>query len=164
VVSTFDDGKVAANYGMWIPAGDSMNGGKSKSSIAIVEPGAQGSKGALQITGENIEGGPFIFSGALYTPGATPMQPVNLSSKKGISFWAKGDGATYTVLFLTESRSGQSGEIPAMATFTAGAEWKQYTFPFSTFETDGSDLTGIGFIRITDPGKYQFQIDQLEIK
>ncbi len=32
VVSTFDDGKVAANYGMWIPAGDSMNGGKSKSS------------------------------------------------------------------------------------------------------------------------------------
>ncbi|UWZ84462.1 CIA30 family protein [Occallatibacter riparius] len=164
IVSTFDDGKVAANYGMWIAAGDSMNGGKSKSSIAIVEPGAQASKGALQIKGENIEGGPFIFSGALYTPGATPMQPVNLSSKKGISFWAKGDGGTYTVLFLTESRSGQSGEIPGMTTFVAGAEWKQYTFPFSTFETDGSDLTGIGFICITDPGKFQFAIDQVEIK
>jgi beta-glucosidase len=154
VVSTFDDGKVAANYGMWIPAGDSMNGGKSKSSIAIVEPGAAGSKGALQITGENIAGGPFIFAGTLYSPGSAPMQAVNLSSKKEISFWAKGDGATYTLLVLTESRSGQSGEAPA----------KQYTFPFSTFETDGSDISGIGFIRVGDLGKFQFAIDHVEIK
>jgi beta-glucosidase len=164
VVSTFDEGKVAANYGMWIPAGDSMNGGKSKSSIAIVEPGANGSKGALQITGENIAGGPFIFAGALYSPGTAPMQAVNLSGKKAISFWARGDGATYTLLVLTESRSGQSGEAPAMTTFVAGPEWKQYTFPFSTFETDGSDISGIGFIRVGDLGKFQFAIDQVEIK
>jgi hypothetical protein len=164
VVSTFDDGKVAANYGMWIPAGDSMNGGKSKSSIAIVEPGANGSKGALQVTGEVIPGSPFVFAGALYSPGTVPMQPVNLSSKKGISFWAKGDGASYTLIVLTESRSGQSGEAPAMTTFVAGPEWKQYTFPFSTFETDGSDLSGIGFIRVGQPGKIQFAIDQVEIK
>jgi beta-glucosidase len=164
VVSTFDEGRVAANYGMWIPAGDSMNGGKSKSSIAIVEPGANGSKGALQITGENIAGGPFVFAGTLYSPGTVPMQAVNLSSKKEISFWAKGDGATYTLLVLTESRSGQSGEAPAMTTFVAGREWKQFTFPFSTFETDGSDISGIGFIRVGDLGKFQFAIDQVEIK
>jgi beta-glucosidase len=164
VVSTFDDGKVAANYGMWIPAGDGMNGGKSKSSIAIVEPGAAGSKGALQITGENIAGGPFVFAGTLYSPGSVPMQPVNLSSKKQIGFWARGDGTTYTLLVLTESRSGQSGEAPAMTTFVAGPEWKQYTFPFSTFETDGSDISGIGFIRVGDLGKFQFAIDQVEIK
>jgi hypothetical protein len=164
VVSTFDDGKVAANYGMWIPAGDSMNGGKSKSSIALVEPGAQGSKGALQVTGETVPGSPFVFAGALYSPGATPMQAVNLSSKKEISFWAKGDGATYTLLVLTESRSGQSGEAPAMTTFVAGPEWKQYSFPFSTFETDGSDLSGVGFIRVGSAGKFQFAIDQVEIR
>jgi beta-glucosidase len=164
VVSTFDDGKVAANYGMWIPAGDNMNGGKSKSNIAIVEPGANGSKGALQVTGEVIPGGPFVFAGALYSPAVPPMQPVNLSSKKAISFWAKGDGGTYTLIVLTESRNGNSGEPPAMITFVAGPEWKQYTFPFSTFDTDGSDLTGIGFIRINNPGKFQFTIDQVEIK
>lgn len=50
-----------------------------------------------------------------------------------------------------------------MTTFVAGPEWKQYTFPFSTFETDGSDLTAIGFIRVSDPGKFQFEIDQVEI-
>ena len=165
VVSTFDDGKVAANYGMWIPAGDKMNGGKSTSNLAIAEPGASGSKGALQVTGEVVTGSaPYVFAGALYAPGATPMQPVNLSSKKTIGFWAKGDGGTYTLLVLTASRNGQQGDIPAMTTFVAGPEWKQYTFPFSTFETDGSDLTAIGFIRVSDPGKFLFEIDQVEIK
>jgi hypothetical protein len=28
-------------------------------------------------------------------------------------------------------------------TFVAGPEWKQYSFLFSSFETDGSDLSGI---------------------
>jgi hypothetical protein len=51
-----------------------------------------------------------------------------------------------------------------MTTFVAGAEWKQYTFPFSAFETDGGDLTGVGFIRAGQPGKFQFQIDQVEIR
>jgi hypothetical protein len=54
--------------------------------------------------------------------------------------------------------------MPAMTTFVAGPEWKQYVFPFSAFETDGSDLTGLGFLRILEPAKFQFQLDQLEIK
>jgi hypothetical protein len=163
MVSTFDDGKVAANFGTWIGAGDQMNGGKSMATLAVVEPGAAGSKGTLQVTGEVVAGGQFVFAGALYSPAAAPMQPANLSSKKGISFWAKGDGGTYTILVLTEARNGQNGEAPAMTSFVAGPEWKQYTFPFSVFETDGSDLSGIGFIKL-EPGKFQFLLDQVEIK
>jgi hypothetical protein len=164
-VSNFDDGKVAANYGMWIPAGDSMNGGKSSSNLTVVEPGADGTKGAMQVNGEVVAapGAQFLFAGALFFPGAAPMQPANLSSKAGISFWAKGDGKTYTLIVLTESRNGSSG-IPAMTTFVAGPEWKKYAFPFSTFDTDGSDLSGLGFVRAQEPGKFQFEIDQLEIK
>jgi beta-glucosidase len=162
-VSTFDDGKLAAQFGTWMSASDSMNGGKSTSSIAIVEPGAAGTKGALQVMGEVVSGGQFPFGGVLYSPGAAMMQPANLSSKKAISFWAKGDGGTYTLLVLTEARNGNSGEMPAMTTFVAGPDWKEYTLPFSTFETDGSDLTGIGFVRTT-PGKFQFEIDQVEFK
>ena len=145
-------------------AGDSMNGGKSMAKIEVVDPGAANSKGALQVTGEVVAGGPFLFAGALYSPGAAPMQPANLSGKRSIGFWAKGDGKSYTLLVLTESRNGQSGEIPAMTTFVAGPEWKQYMFPFATFDTDGSDLSGIGFIRVQEPGKFQFQIDQVEFK
>ena len=164
MVSNFDEGKTSAAYGMWLAANDTMNGGKSNSKIEVVESGAANTKGAMKITGEVIPGGPFIFAGALYSPGAGPMQPANLSKKNSISFWAKGDGGTYTLLVLTASRSGQNGEAPAMTSFTAGPDWKQYTFPFSTFETDGSDLSGIGFLRAQEPGKFQFEIDELEIK
>ena len=92
------------------------------------------------------------------------MQPVNLSGKSSISFWAKGDGGSYTLVVLTESRSGQNGDLPAMTGFQAGPEWKQYKFPFTQFDMDGSDLTGLLFVRLNNPGKFQFQIDQLEIK
>ncbi len=165
MVSSFDEGKVAANYGMWIPAGDSMNGGKSIATLNIAEPGADGTKGALQVNGEVVGGQsvPFAFAGALFSPGSSPMQPANLSGKKAISFWAKGDGKTYTMVVLTEERNGSSG-APAMTSFVAGPEWELYTFPFSTFETDGGDLTGLGFVHAQEPGKFQFELDQVEIK
>ena len=164
MVSNFDDLKVAASYGSWMAAGDTMSGGKSTSTIEVVQPGASNTKGALQVAGEVVQGAPFLFAGALFSPGTAPMQPVNLSKKNTISFWAKGDGKTYTLLVLTAARSGQSGEAPAMTSFTAGPEWKKYTFPFSTFETDGSDLIGLGFLRTQEVGKFQFQVDELEIK
>jgi hypothetical protein len=37
-------------------------------------------------------------------------------------------------------------------------------FPFSAFDTDGSDLAGLGFVHVQEPGKFQFEIDQLQIK
>jgi hypothetical protein len=67
------------------------------------------------------------------------------------------------LIVLTEARNGSNG-APAMTSFVAGPAWKQYTFPFSTFETDGSDLSGLGFVHVEEPGKFQFEIDQLEIK
>jgi len=164
VVSTFDDGKVAANYGSWMTSTDEVIGGKSKSSIEISQPGANGSNGALKISGEIIPGvGQFTFAGAMFTPGGAPMEPVNLSSKKEISFWAKGDGDSYMLVVLTASRSGQNG-MPAMTQFVAGKEWKQYKFPFTTFQTDGSDLSALVFAASQPPGKFAFEIDDVEIK
>ncbi len=164
LVSNFENGKISAAYGMWVPANDSMNGGKSKSNLNVVEGGAAGTNHAMQVTGELVPGAPFIFGGALFFPGSAPMQAVNLSKKRTISFWAKGDGSTYTLMVLTAQRNGQNGEPPALTTFVAGPEWKQFTFPFSTFETDGSDISGVGFIRMQEQGTFQFQIDEVEIK
>lgn len=165
LVSNFDDLKVAANYGKWMAGSDStMGSGKSTSSIEIVQPGADGTKGALQVSGEVVGGGQFSWAGLLFMPGTVPMQPANLSKKGTISFWAKGDGKTYVLAVLTEARSGSSSEMPPMTTFAAGPEWKQYSFPFSKFDTDGSDLVALGFIQAQQPGKFQFQIDQVEIK
>ena len=164
VVSTFDDMKVAANYGSWAAASDSMNGGKSTSSIAAVEHGANGSKGALRVTGELIAGASFLWAGTLYAPGSAAggqPEPVNLSGKKAISFWARGDGKLYTLAVLTE---GNASQMPAMKMFTAGAEWKQYSYPISAFGTDGSDLSALIFACGQTPGKFEFELDDLEIR
>ncbi len=163
VVSTFDEGKVSANYGSWEPSTDVIAGGKSTASIKIVQGGANNSSGALQVSGEIMPGAQFKWAGTAFSPGSGPMEPVNLSSKKEISFWAKGDGKTYTLLVLTASRNGENG-MPAMTRFFAGPEWKQYTFPFSMFQTDGSDLASFAFVAVQQPGKFEFEIDQVEIK
>ena len=164
-VSNFDELKPTANFGSWMATSDAqMGGGKSFAKMEVIEPGAEETKGALEVSGEVVAGAQFAWSGLLYSPGTAPMKPANLSNKKSIQFWAKGDGKTYTLVFLTESRSGQSGEMPAMTTFSAGPEWKEYTFPFSVFDTDGSDLLGIGFIDAEKPGNFQFSIDQVAFK
>jgi beta-glucosidase len=163
VVSTFDEGKASANYGSWTVNTDAMNGGKSTASMQIVGPGANNSKGALRVSGEIVPGGPFPWAGVLFAPAASPAEPANLSSKKTISFWAKGDGKIFSLVVLTQSRSGQNG-MPAMTTFVTGAEWKQYSFPIASFDTDGSDLTGIVFARGQEAGKFEFELDQVEIK
>jgi beta-glucosidase len=160
VVSTFDDGKASASFGSWMAGGDSMQGGKSTASMQVVEGGANHSKGALQVTGEIIPGSPFTWAGVLFVPGTSPIEPVNLSGKKTISFWAKGDGKTYALAVGTQSTQNQ---MPAIKTFVAGPEWTQYSFPLSSFATDGHDLTNLAFAQ-SQTGKFQFEIDQVEIK
>jgi beta-glucosidase len=163
VVSNFDDLKVSANFGSWMSTSDAEGGGKSTVSMRIVQPGAENTKGALQIAGELIADSqlPYASAGAIYWPGPGPMQSVNLSGRKGISFWAKGDGKEYQLTVVTE---GFSGQEPPTTTFVAGPEWKHYTFPFSAFETDGSNLAGLAFTREHELGKFRFEIDELEFK
>jgi beta-glucosidase len=162
VVSTFDEGKPSANFGSWMAASDSTMGpnGHSTSSIAIVEPGANGSKGALEVSGAVAAGSQFPFAGVWFTAGTNMTDPANLSEHKEIRFWAKGDGHTYTLVLFTQQ---QSQEMPPAVTFTAGPEWKQYSFPFSAFKTDGSDVTGMGFMSVQKPGPFRFELDEVEI-
>ncbi|HEY7354044.1 MAG TPA: CIA30 family protein [Terriglobales bacterium] len=161
VVSNFDDLKVAANYGGWMTTSDQQIGGKSTVTMKPVEDGANGSKGALQITGEIVPGAEFTWAGVLFHPGDSPEAAVNLSNKKTISFWAKGDGKNYALAVTTESNAGQ---MPVIEPFVAGSAWKQYTFSLSDFKTDGHDITGLTFAHAQEPGKFEFEIDQVDIR
>ncbi len=161
VVSNFDDLKVSANYGAWMITTDADLGGKSHAELQPVEGGADGSKGALKVSGEIVPGAPFAWAGVLFHPGSSPEDAVNLSNKKTLFFWAKGDGKHYAVAVQTESTAGQ---MPAILPFEAGPEWKQFSFPFSQFHTDGHDLLGIVFAHAQEPGKFEFEIDEVEIK
>jgi beta-xylosidase len=161
LVSNFDDLKPTANYGSWTTLTDSVFGGKSTAAIKAVPGGTNGSKGALEVSGEVMKNSEFSFAGAFFVPGSSLQDPVNLSSKKEISFWAKGDGQAYAVVVQAESNSGQ---MPVFQPFVAGPEWKQYSFPISAFKVDGSDITSVAFVHSQPLGKYQFEIDEVEIK
>jgi len=84
-----------------------------------------------------------------------------LSAKKNVTFWAKGDGQNYSVVLQAESNAGQ---MPIFQTFTAGPEWKQYSFSIASFKVDPSGMTGFAFVKTMTTGKYEFEIDEVEIK
>jgi imidazolonepropionase-like amidohydrolase len=161
LISDFEDGTTAAKFGAgWQVSTDQMMGGKSIAQMSVVDGGAESSKKALQITGEVIPGASALWAGAMFFPGPAPMTPVNLSSKKAISFWTKGDGKTYQLMLFAKSK----GFIPASKSFTAGPEWKKITLPFSAFNTDGSDLEALLFSGSLPNGQFSFMIDNVKLE
>ncbi len=162
LISDFDDGTSAAKFGTgWMFSTDSIAGGKSTGEMKVVGGGANGDKHSLRITGL-IDGGlPYAWSGVMWSPGAQPFVPVNLSSKKSISFFAKGDSQTYRVLVFTTS----GGRIPAQQTFIAATDWKKISIPLSAFNgTDGHDISAILFVGGPTAGTFDFQIDEVRLK
>jgi len=162
LISDFEDSSPKAKFGAgWMFSTDSIAGGKSTGEMKVVDGGANGSKHALDISGVIDAGLPYAWSGVMFSPGSQPFVPVNLSSKKSISFFAKGDGQTYRVLFFTAS----GGRIPSQQTFTTGSDWKQFSIPFSAFNgTDGHDISAILFVGGPTAGKFDFQIDDVKLE
>jgi imidazolonepropionase-like amidohydrolase len=162
LISDFEDSRLATRFGAgWAVSTDRILGGKSTSALQAVRQGAAGSKGSLLVTGEVMNGPPFAWAGVMFSPGDRPMAPADVSSKKALSFFAKGDGQTYQVLLFSEGH----GYKPARQAFTAGSHWQELTFPFSAFEgMDGHDLTGIAFVGGPRPGKIRFQLDDVRLQ
>jgi imidazolonepropionase-like amidohydrolase len=162
LISDFDNGTPGTKFGSgWMVSADSIMGGKSAAEMKVIAGGANGHAHALDVSG-TIDGGlPFAWAGVMFSPGAQPFAPVNLSTHKSISFWAKGDGKTYRVMFFTES----GGRMPSQETFAAGAEWKRISFPFSAFSgTDGHDISAILFVGGPAAGQFDFQIDEIRLQ
>ena len=67
----------------------------------------------------------------MFTPGQTAMAPVNVSSKKELRFFARGEeGRSYAVMMFTRSK----GQMPVMQRFTTSAEWKEVVLPIASFQ------------------------------
>jgi imidazolonepropionase-like amidohydrolase len=162
-IADFDEeGAPRAKFGAgWLVTTDSMAGGKSVGKMEVVAGGAEGSKGALQVTGEVLQGFAFPWSGVMFSPGSAPMQPANLSSRKAIQFWAKGDGQTYQVMLFSK----KLGYRPATQNFVAGPEWKQFTLPFAAFgDVDGSDIMAIAWTAGPKTGKFELELDSIRLQ
>lgn len=162
LVSDFEQNTPTAKFGSgWSISTDTMAGGKSTAAMKIVPGGANGSGHALEVSGTIAPGLPYAWAGVMFSPGNAPMEPVNLSSKKTISFWAKGDGKTYRIMLFAQSH----GFVPAVQNFSAPAEWKHYSLPLSSFEgMDGHDLMGLLFAGGPRPGPFRFEIDDVRFE
>lgn len=161
LISDFEDGTTVTRFGAgWSVSTDAMANGKSTAELKCVAGGAEGSQGALQISGTISDAFAFPWAGAFFSPGSAPMAPVNLSSKKAIHFWIRGDGRPYRLMVFTKS----GGYNPAIQNLTVTAEWKEITIPFSAFDTDGHDINGILFAAGGSPGAFQFAIDNVRLE
>jgi imidazolonepropionase-like amidohydrolase len=160
MISDFENGQATANFGAgWMVSTDSIAGGNSVAKIEVTAPGAQGSKGALAVTGEIKNTFAYPWAGAIFYPGSQPFAPMDASATPGIRFWAKGDGKPARVMIFTEA----GGRIPASQNFTPTTEWKQHTLPLSAFSADGKGLQAILFSASTTPGPFAFQIDDVQL-
>ena len=162
-VSNFDSGQPAVKFGAgWFVTTDQIAGGKSVASTNVVSGGANGTSHAFEITGTLDSGLPFGWSGVMFSPGQTAMAPVNLSSKKELRFYARGEeGRSYAVMVFARSR----GQMPAIQRFTTSAEWKEVTLPFAAFQgIDGRDIMGIAFVASGTPGAFKLHIDDVRLR
>ena len=162
LISSFDDGTTNAKFGAgWSVSTDSVAGGKSTAEMRLIAGGANGSKGALQITGTISDALPYAWAGAMFSPGPAPFAPANLSGKKTLHCWARGDARTYRVMFFTTG----GGRFPAVKDFSVSSEWNEVSMPFSDFGgTDGHDITAILFCASTETGPFQFAIDDVRLE
>ncbi|HYL63080.1 MAG TPA: CIA30 family protein [Candidatus Methylomirabilis sp.] len=160
LISDFETDTSAKFGAGWTVSTDSIAGGKSTGEMKRVDGGANGSSGSLLISGNISADLPYAWAGAMFSPGTQPFQPANLSSKKAIHFWARGDRRTYRVMVFTQS----GGYMPTQQTFVAGPDWKEFTFPFADFGgTDGYDVTAIIFAAGVPAGSFQFYLDDVRL-
>jgi len=161
-ISNFDDGTMSVRFGAgWASSTDQMAGGKSAGTIDVVGGGgANGTAGALRIRGAIDAALPYAWSGAAFSPGSAPMQPANLSAKKEIVFWARGDGKTYRVMLFAQSK----GMMPLIMSFQTTGEWKEFTFPLESFGTDGKDLLLLLIAGGPEPGMFEIFIDEVRLR
>ena len=87
------------------------------------------------------------------------MKAVNLSSKKALHFYARGEANLKVMLF-----ADSLGRIPASKSVHAGTEWTEVTIPWSDFGVDGHDVTAILFSGGQSNGKVDFWIDEVSIR
>ncbi|MGO8999765.1 MAG: amidohydrolase family protein [Polyangiaceae bacterium] len=162
IVSDFDDGTLATKFGAgWDPSTDKIAGGASTVELSPAKGGAKGTKGALRIAGEIAPGLPYAWAGAMFWPGAHPMEAVDASKGKELVFWAKGDPGKYRVMLFARSH----GRMPMTQSFEVGTAWKEYRLALGGFNgTDAKDITGVLLSGGPKAGKFAIEVDQVELR
>ena len=144
----------------WMATADKRFGGHSHAAIAMAHPGADGTQGALAVSGKLESGFVAPWAGAIWFPGSHPMQPTDLSGVTTLSFKVRGKPGSYTLLLMNGSMKG----APQSATFTIGKGWTQVDMPLAK-SFPGADLKHVYFVAFSAGtyGKFDFELDQVRL-
>jgi Complex I intermediate-associated protein 30 (CIA30) len=164
MLSSFDAGSAATSYGIgWNAAGDDMRGGNSHATQQLIDGGAGGSQGALEVTGTLGDGIQYPFAGTMFFPEGPPMQGLmDYSAMKTLTFQARGDGRRYMLMVI----SGLAVDgIPLMYDFEAGAEWREVRLDLAKYpNVDWKRVRAIGVGTMGPVGPFRFQIDDVRVE
>ena len=168
-VDDFEDGDLGAPPGRgWFGVADDQLGGASRVRLEPLAGGADGSRGALRVSGRTAarDGGGFAGAWTMLSPEGGAA---DLSGHAAIRFRARGDGGSYSVqVRCTDgARAAHFG-----APFTAGAEWTRFEIPLAglaqvppatqPYEWTGRDAIALGFVA-AGAGEFAFDLDGVEL-
>ena len=156
LIADFENG-VGASFGFgWQVTSDRIQGGSSTARLSA-------ENAALRVEGEVGRGFAFPWAGAIYFPGAQPMQPVDFSDRETLRFRARGDGRTYIVMLFG---ADAGATVPPSVAFTAPAEWTEVEIPLARFPTATPGVIGgLAFVAQVPPlGGFSFELDDVELR
>ncbi len=154
LLADFDNGLSSRSGQAWMKTTDDRMGGKSVVDLQVVD-------GALRITGELLQGAMFPWAGAMTFLGPNPSVAVDFSARKELSFRARGDGRSYSVMLF----SGDMQGIPPSLTFESSDDWTRITLPLKGFRgAEPAKLRAVSFAATGQLGGFRFEIDDVEIR
>lgn len=163
LIADFDAGSDQARYGAgWYAGGDQDRGGNSTATQRLVTGGANGTHGALEVTGTIGDGIQYPFAGTAFFPGGTGNGKLtDYRGRKTLRFFARGDGRQYLVVFLGATQDG----IPPMYGFTAGPEWQEVVVPLEDLATlDLAAVHGVVIGSNGPLGDFHLELDGIELR
>src|SRR5208282_3085951 len=127
--------------------------------VTTADGGPNGARITMILAGEVKPTNDFLSAGAIYVPSlAYPMASRDISGTSVMSFWARGDGKTYTMTLYPYPGGG----TPTTKYFIASKDWSQIVFQFSDFGTDGKDTAAIR-IASSIPGPFHLELADARI-
>lgn len=162
LLGEFESEGLAGELGTrWVATSDRMAGGQSDAALSHIAGGAQGSRGAMRVSGIVRGAGERVWAGAFLNPGEGMMQPVDARGLHELVFQARGDGRTLSVMLF----SGAEGAAPATVTVHPGGQWQVFRLPLESFS--GADASRLRAVAITvrgPEGEFVFDLDQVEFR
>lgn len=175
VVSDFDGEKIESRAGLSLVVwADEQFGGTSEARLALIQPGADKSRGALRISFRVTDEFPNPFVGAWAMVGRDALA-TDLTAYRGVRFSARSKDATA----FTAGVVRFPGQVTRyMMPFEVRPEWTVVELPFDKFQeltmrgtpaAKGSplvpkDVTAVGInVASGQRGQFEIDVDRIEL-